>query len=84
VAIEEIKVLLQHFWSVNPIFVMICGPKQSLQNCLSKASFMLFTFLNQPSESTQYILLPLKTRAVFARAQSIFLSFTFPGTANDW
>jgi hypothetical protein len=42
VAIEEINVLLQHFLSVNPIFVVICGPKQPLQNCLSKASFMLF------------------------------------------
>jgi hypothetical protein len=50
VAIEEMKVLLQHFLSVNPIFVVICGPKQPPQNCLSKASFML-CFLNQPSGS---------------------------------
>jgi hypothetical protein len=34
--IEEIIILLQHFLSVNPIFVVICGPKQPLQNCLSK------------------------------------------------
>jgi hypothetical protein len=50
--IDEIKVLLQHFLSVNPIFVVICGPKQPLQNCLSKASLMLFMFLNRPSGST--------------------------------
>jgi hypothetical protein len=29
VAIEEIKVLLQHFLSVNPIVVVICGLKQA-------------------------------------------------------
>jgi hypothetical protein len=72
VAIEEIKVLLQQFLSVNPIFVVICGPKQPLQNCLSKASFMLFMFLNQPSWLPLISSSPAKTRAVFAHAQSIF------------
>jgi hypothetical protein len=36
------------FFPVKPIFVVICG----LQNCLSKASSMLFLFLNQPSRNT--------------------------------
>jgi hypothetical protein len=72
-------VLLQHFLSVNPIFVVICGPKQSLQNCLSKASLMLFMFFKSTKWKHAYLLLPLKTRAVFAHAQS-----TFPPVANTW
>ena len=69
-AIEKIKVLLQHFLSVN--FVVICGSKQPLQNCLSKASFMLFMFFKSTKWKHAYLLLPLLTRAVFAHAQSIF------------
>ena len=45
---ENIKVLLQHIFPVSPI-VVLCGPKQQLQNCLSKASFMLFLLPNQRS-----------------------------------
>jgi hypothetical protein len=72
VAIEEIKVLLQQFLSVNPIFVVICGPKQPLQNCLSKTSFMLFMFFKSTKWNYANLLLPLKTQALFAHAQSIF------------
>jgi hypothetical protein len=74
VAIEEIKVLLQNVFSVNQIFVVICGPKQPLQNCLSKASFMFLCFLYQQVEariSSSPAENP-KTRAVFVHAQTIF------------
>jgi hypothetical protein len=56
VAIQETKVLLQHFLSVNPIFVVISGPKQPLQNCLSKASFMLFMFFKSTKWKHAYLL----------------------------
>ena len=71
VAIEEIKVLLQHFLSVNPIFVVICGPKQPLQNCLSMASFMLFMFFKSTKWKHAYLLLPLKPEQ-FSRMLSQF------------
>ena len=77
----QIRVLLQHFLSVNPIFVVICGPKQPLQNCLSKASFMLFMFFKSTKWKHAYLLLPLKTRAVFAHAQSIFPPVPRSGSA---
>ena len=49
----------------NPIFVVICGPKQPLQNCLSKASFMLFMFFESNEwPKLAYLLLP--------HAQTIF------------
>jgi hypothetical protein len=69
---EEIKLSLQHFLSVNPIFMVICGPKQPLQNCISKTSFMLFMFIKSTKWKHAYLLLPLKIRAIFAHAQSIF------------
>ena len=69
-AIEEIKVLLQHVLSVNPIFVVICGPKQPLQNCLQKASFM-FMFFKSTKWKHAYLLLPLKPEQ-FSRMLSQF------------
>ena len=70
-AIEETKVLLQHCLSVNPIFVVICGPKQQLQNYLSKASFMLFVFFKSTKWKHAYLLLPLKPER-FSRMLSQF------------
>ena len=70
-AIEETKVLLQHCLSVNPIFVVICGPKQPLQNYLSKASFMLFVFFKSTKWKHAYLLLPLKPER-FSRMLSQF------------
>jgi hypothetical protein len=74
VAIEEIKVLLQHILSVNPIFVVICEPKQPLQNCLSKASFMLFMFFKSTKwkhVGSTHIFFPLKPEQ-FSRMLSQF------------
>lgn len=42
--VRQLKYYCNIFLSVNPIFVVICGPKQSLQNRLLKASFKLFIF----------------------------------------
>jgi hypothetical protein len=69
VAIEEIKVLLQHF-------LVICGPKQPLQNCLSKASFMLFMFFKSTKWKHAYLLLPLKPEQ-FSRMLSQFSHLFF-------
>jgi hypothetical protein len=73
VAIEEFKVLLQHFLSVNPIFVVICGPKQPLQNCMSFEGFVHVVYVFKINQVEARISSsPAKTRAVFAHAQSIF------------
>jgi hypothetical protein len=69
--VRQLKYYCNIFLSVNPIFVVICCPiKQPLQNCLSKYSFMLLFFKSTKWKHV-YLLLPLKTRAVFAHAQTI-------------
>ena len=71
--VRKLKYYCNIFLSVNPIFVVICCPiKQPLQNCLSKYSFMLL-FFKSTKWKHAYLLLPLKTRAVFAHAQTILL-----------
>ena len=58
-AIEEIKVLLQHFLSVNPIFVVFCGPKQTLQNFFRRLRSCCLCFFKSTKWKHAYLLLPL-------------------------
>jgi hypothetical protein len=62
---------------VNSIFVVICSPKQPLQNCLSKASFMLFMFF----KSTKWkhaSSSPAENPEQFSRMLSQFSHLLFP------